>query len=328
MPDSDIVRLALKQKRKILERDAEVMREMARRWLQVEHALEAEMLKSVVELGGAGIVTEAMILRSTRFQRLMYQSRAEFAKYADFMEEKVGGLQATNAQIGIDNAMALLKIGAAEAGIAITFDKLPVSALDAMMGFTADGSPLRNLLMRSYGEATNGMVQALVEGLAKGLNPIKIAQAVADGFGIALDRAMTIARTEQLRAYRMGTLEQYRQSEVVAQYKRMATKDDTTCLGCLFADGEIFDSAEDFSEHPNGRCVIIPVVRGAPEPAWENGKEWFAKQSAERQLSILGQERFDLWKSGTALDEMSKHVNDATWGGSFVPTPLKELEIR
>lgn len=325
MPDSDIARLVEAQKRRILARETEMMREMTRRWLEIERALEAEMLKVVTELGGETLVTEAMLLRNTRFQKLLYQARAEYGKFADYMDEKISEMQAEALKDGIDDAYKVLGVGLDGAGLAITFDKLPIGALETMIGLTADGSTLKKLLMDSYGEAVNGIIAEMLTGLAKGLHPTDIAELMANKFGVGLQRALTIARTEQARAYRMASLEQYRNSGVVTQYKRMAKKDDTTCLGCLFSDGEIYETEDEFSEHPNGRCSIIPVVRGVPEPTWETGKEWFENLSEDRQRSILGEARFDLWQSGTSLDEMTQLVSDPTWGGKVVPTPISEL---
>jgi SPP1 gp7 family putative phage head morphogenesis protein len=326
MPKSQVVITAESQKRKLLAREAAKMREMARRWLEVERALEAEMVKIAAELAAETLVTEAMILNHARFERLLYQARAEFSKYADYVEETVMRLQLDTLTLGADDAFRTLQVGLKEAGLSTTFNRLNVDAINMLFGFSADGSPLRGLLMKSYGEAVNGIIRELVLGLAKGLNPVKVARSMADAFSVGLDRALTIARTEQLRAYRMGAQEQYRESRIVLQYMRLADKSPETCAGCLFMDGEIYDTIEEFEEHPNGRCTLVPVIDGAAVPEWETGMQWFEKQSQETQIGILGQGRFDAWQNGTPLSEMSKHVEDPTWGGSFVPTPVKELD--
>lgn len=325
MPESEVVRIARLQREKLLAREANEMRLMARRWLEVERALEAEMLKVVAELAKESIVTEAMILKNARMQSLLYQARNQFAKYADFMEEKVTKIQKVNLAFGANDAFKILKAGADEVGLGMTFDQLNVKAIEYMFGFGADGSPLKSLLMKSYGDAVNGILRELAGGLAKGLNPIRVAKGMAEGFGIGLDRALVIARTETLRAYRMGSQEQYKDSGVVMQYKRMATISDRTCVGCLMQDGKIYDTVDEFEEHPNGRCTLIPIVNGGPVPTWETGKEWFERQSLDKQAEILGPGRFEAWQNGTALEDMSKHVEDATWGGSWVPTPVGEL---
>ena len=326
MTESTVARLVRLQKEALLQQEASEMRLLTRRWLEVEKALEAEMLKTALALEQEGIVTEAMILRDRRFQNLLYRARAEYAQYADDFEARAINMQEYALSKGISDATKTLNLSLDEAGLALDFEMLNVEAINTFVGMSADGTPLRNLLMKDYGASVNGMVEALQKGLVLGLNPKKIAEEMANGFGIGLQKALLISRTEMLRAYRMATQEQYRSSEVVTQYKRLAVKDDKTCLGCLMQDGETFENAEDFSEHPNGRCVLVPVVRGGFAPQWTSGKDWLAGLSPERQRGIMGQERYELWQSGAiTLDDLSTLRENATWGGSFVPTPLKDL---
>jgi len=326
--ESEVARVVRLQKESVLRVEAAVMRELTRRWLDVERALEAELLKTALALQEGKITSEAMILRNTRFQNLMYQARAHYSRFANDFENRVAELQGTNLELGVNDAAKALRAGMREAGLGINFEMLNVDAIDTMIGFSADGSPLRNLLMKSYGEAVNGILRELTSGLAKGLGVKDVAKNMANGFGVGLQRALLIARTEILRSYRMGTQEQYRSSGLVTQYKRLAVKDDRTCLGCLMQDGEVFENAEDFAEHPNGRCTLVAIVRGGFAPTWVSGKEWLQGLPEERQRKILGDARFEVWRSGqVTLDQMSKLKTDAVWGGSFVPTPVRDLVI-
>lgn len=326
MPESEVARLVRLQKEALLRHEADEMRALARRWLQVEKALEAEMLKTALALAEEGVLTEAMILRDARFQRLLWQARAEYAKFADDFEKRAEALQEYALEKGLSDAAKALDLSIEEARLALDFEMLNVEAINAMIGMSADGTPLRNLLMNSYPDAAGGMLDSLLKGMTLGLNPKKIAEEMAREFGIGLQKALLIARTEMMRSYRLATLEQYRASEVVTGYKRLAIKDDTTCLGCLMQDGETYDTAEEFSEHPNGRCQLVPVVRGAGAPEWTTGKDWLAGLSEEKQREIMGDARFELWQSGqVALEDLSTLKEDATWGGSFVPTPLNQL---
>jgi SPP1 gp7 family putative phage head morphogenesis protein len=148
-----------------------------------------------------------------------------------------------------------------------------------------------------------------------------------DGFAIGLDRALTISRTEVLRAYRHGSQDRYQESGIVSGYKRLATHDGRVCLGCLFAEGEMFDTAHDFEAHPNCRCTLVPVVTGVDSPEWLAGKDWFEAQRPERQRELLGGTRYDLWQRGEVPDlrDFARRVHDSEWGGAFVPTPIRDL---
>jgi len=243
MPESTVALMVRRQKEALLLHEADEMRLLARRWLEVEKALEAEMLKIALAMQNEGILTEAMILQDRRFQNLLYKARAEYAQFADDFAATAGQMQDYGLTKGVSDAVKVLNLSIDEAGLLIDFEVLNVEAINAMIGLTADGTPLRTLLMKEYGDSVNKMVNALTNGLARGLNPKTVAAEMADGFAAGLQKALTIARTEMLRAYRMGTQEQYRASEVVVQYKRLAVKDDRTCLGCLMQDGETFENA-------------------------------------------------------------------------------------
>lgn len=327
MPDPDVVIFLRKRKEALLASEQVRMRSLAKSWLKVEQALESQMLAVASELSKSNMVTEALVQKNERFIKLLYQARAEVAKFNDVAEGSITKTQKEMSKQGIQDAVKALKVTYKSAGVVMpSFNVLPVRALEIMFGFASDGSPLRNLFNRSYPEAVNGMMDALVKGLTLGHHPTDVGRQMAEEFGVGLNKALTIARTETLRSYRMGSFEQYRESGVVSGYKRLAAHDSRVCPGCLFRDGQIIDSLDgEFDEHPNGRCTAVPVVIGVPEPKWINGTKWFLGQSETTQREILGQQRFDAWKKGANLQDMSKFVSSPNWGGSYVPTPVAEL---
>lgn len=79
-------------------------------------------------------------------------------------------------------------------------------------------------------------------------------------------RAQLIARTETTNANNEGTLEQYRESEVVQGKEWIATKDERTRESHAALDGEtvsvdaVFSNGLSFPQEPNCRCVIAPAL--------------------------------------------------------------------
>ncbi|QDJ92699.1 minor capsid protein [Acinetobacter haemolyticus] len=113
--------------------------------------------------------------------------------------------------------------------------------------------------------------------------------------------------------------------------KVMATLDGRTCLFCAGQDGRVYRSDDpnrpNFPVHPHNRTIYVPVadkdgqtignrpfvadersVKNIPtdERAGKVGqvdsnttyKDWFARQDANFQRSILGKTRYELYKSG------------------------------
>ena len=124
----------------------------------------------------------------------------------------------------------------------------------------------------------------------------------------------------------MATVEGYRESNVVSGFRRLAAKDGRTCLACLMSDGETFDLASDLTDHPNGRCVAVPILVGREPPQWQTGREWFETLPPERQREMMGAERYDAWSRGAFdLSALRRTAHSDVWGDSPRVATLAEL---
>jgi hypothetical protein len=330
LPEPLVVQLMREFKANLLAEEETTMRAMAKRWMRMEQNLEAQMTalaSEIQETLKAGQMPSAALVRQhERYAKLVYQAHDEMTKYIQYADETISSSQASAIENGIRHAADAIRATFRDAGvIGDYFDLLPKEALEAMIGLVGDGTPLERYLRRIYGDATDGMTQALVDGLAQGLSPAKIAEQMRDGFGMGLNHALNTARTESLRAYQAGSLSQYRKSGVVRGWKRLARHDGNTCAGCLFSEGQFFSNEQEFEEHNQGRCMSVPCVEGVNDPSWTSGKDWFYGQNPELQASILGPGRYEAWQNGASLDRMFKRVSDPVWGGAYVPTPVEEL---
>lgn len=329
-PDPLVVQVMRDQKAAVLAQEDAMMRGMANRWLRIEQNLNSEMSAVAGEIQSAlkaGQLPDAALVRQNeRYGRLVYQVHAELSNYIRYADTTITDRQVDLTGQGIGHAADAIRAVYSQAGmVGEFFDILPVEAVNAMIGLAGDGTPLDRYLRRIYGDATDGLTNALIDGLARGLNPIETARLMRDGFGMGLTHALNTARTETLRAYRFASLEQYRSSGVVSGFKRLAAHDARTCAGCLFTEGQFYESQADFDEHNQGRCTAVPVVKGVDEPTWLSGRDWFLIQPESVQADILGAGRFEAWQKGVSLDAMVTKRNDPVWGGAFVPTPVEKL---
>ncbi len=302
------------------------MQQMARRWLQVERALDgnlnalAERMATLTRDGGT--VTTGMIYQEERYRSLIVQLRDELGGYSDYAERTIADRQAQLARLGIVHAEE--SIGAQ--GIRAGFNRLPVEAVENLVGLAGDGSPLRQLLVSTWPDAAEGLTQALIRGVALGYNPRKVARDMARGSTRSLDRMMTIARTEQLRVYREANLQSYIASGVVENYLRLATHDNRVCPMCLLLEGTVYPLNVTMPSHPNCRCTLVPNVRGVPTPQWVKGQTWLVAQPEATQRSILGSGRYDAWQAGRfSLEDVVQVVPNEIWGDTLRATPLREL---
>jgi len=280
-----------------------------------------------MEIAEAGLdVNIQDIYRMRRYQKLLAQTREEMRTYNLWATEYIAGNQKKLGVLGINQAAESIRVSLLPTGSVAFFDKIPVTAVEHMVGVAGEGGPIYTLLETAYPEAVDQMTDALIRNVALGIPPVQTAKEMMAGLAGGLNHALTVARTEQLRVYREASRLQYEASGAVKGYKRFASKSGKTCALCLALDGEVYPTEELMSVHPNDRCVMIPLVRGASEPTWESGEDWLRKQDPEIQKQILGPGALEMWNSGEIeLIDLVNKVEHPIWGPSLQRTPLRDL---
>lgn len=326
MPEPLVVATLRQFRQDLLAREEVQMREMARRWLQIEAALQAEidgLAKDFAAEKAAGrSVSQTKLYRMDRYQSLLGQLREQTERYGDYAVQSITARQLELASLGIDHAAAAIRA----VSVTASFDVLPVSAIQAMVGLVGDGSPLKRLLAASYPDAVEGLTTALVKGTALGWHPTRVAREMRTGSEIGLNRSLLIARTEQLRVYRAASDQQYLESGVVIAKKRLVAHSVRTCLACLAQDGKIMPVDQPFFDHPAGRCTTVPIVVGVEPPIWTSGQRWFEQRGVSAQRSMMGGQRYEAWKAGEfEFADLAKVTTDPTWGKSLGVRPVREL---
>lgn len=322
-----VVQIMREHKAGLLRREQSLQRDMAQQWLRVEQALldKIELLARDAlvrrELGQP--VDQEALFALERYQSLLAQVRRELSGYTDQIEVQLAAQQQSMGREALYHAKAAIEA----TGLTGSFDLLPIEAVEALVGLAGDGSPLRTLLERTWPDGVMRLTDTLIRNTALGINPRRTAREMADGMTATLDHMLMIARTEQLRAYREMTLQQYAKSGVVRGFRRLATRDRRTCAACLFADGELYEGLDTrLRTHVCCRCTMVPVVVGMPALNWQKGMEWFKVQNRDVQQSILGPGRYAAWKQGTFdLRDVVKVEPNPIWGDSIRPRPLREL---
>ncbi len=128
------------------------------------------------------------------------------------------------------------------------------------------------------------MTRILAEGLAQGQNPAEMARTmIKDGMGFTKrrgiqSRAMTIARTEIIRAHAEGQLDAMEDlgvTEVGVMAEWSTAGDDIVCPLCADLDGIVITVKEArglIPRHPNCRCSHIPANVGESQKGQKRGK--------------------------------------------------------
>ncbi len=281
-------------------------------------ALTAQIAKA--EADGTPVRPSWLVERG-RLETLQRQIVGEWARFADEAEAVITDAQRAAVTAAHTEAhqltLAALHAGGVTTGADVV--RLPVAAMHDLIGVLGDGSPLRSLLDRLGQQAAQDVGAALTHAVTVGRNPRQTARDIRDALGGDLTRALTIARTEQMRAYRSASLRNYQaNSDILRGWRWLASPSRRTCPVCLAMDGTEHGLDEPFASHIRCRCTPVPVLRDAPAVDPDTtGAAWFARQPADVQRAMLGPGKHALYQQGKlTLADLVGVKEDARWGRS------------
>lgn len=191
--------------------------------------------------------------------------------------------------------------------------------------------------------AIEAMRHSLIEGIIVGDNSLDVARdmfnRVEGDFNGGLTRALTIARTEMLDAYRAASAYTHRaNADIVPAWQWYAATDNKTCPACFSRHGRTYPTSEPGpDDHPRGRCARVPKVAtwkelgiNAPEPppVLLDGEQAFNRLSRADQFTVMGPGRLELYRSGAVTwDDLATWRDTPTWRRSNQPTTVRGLRV-
>ena len=153
-------------------------------------------------------------------------------------------------------------------GIGVQFGRPSLRAFDVLASRGAAHLKIAELFARLTPEAKEAVRKRLLAGLALGQGPREVARSIAAGVrNLSRNRALVIARTELISAYRDANLATYREnSDVVKEWEWSTAEDERTCPLCQPMDGKRFPLNQPFdAKHASDRCTPVPVTYGYEE---------------------------------------------------------------
>ena len=295
-------------------------------------ALEALLLSTDAK------ITRAMLSRSQRLTRVLVEIRDRLNALADEASISImGDLQpivdtTTTAHAAVIGSQ--LPDGWADV---IRLPDPNLIALNTVVQRTTNRITAKTRPIPAQTEAV--IRRELIRGTAAGSNPrataARMVQRAESGFNFGLDRALVIARTEQLDAHReAGRVMDQTRAEFLAGWLWSAKLDTRTCASCLAQHGQLHDLASPGPlDHPQGRCGRVTKTKpwadlgfaGMDEPAdlTPDSSEWFEGLTPAEQIEILGPSRHAAWVAGEfPMDDWSVLRTSDGWRDSFVVAPV------
>jgi SPP1 gp7 family putative phage head morphogenesis protein len=261
-------------RRTLLQRERHAASKMVRVYGEIWQRIKREyddLKKELFETEGENKdVLAWKLMRAGKLKQFIENELARFSVYADesIVEQQREAIEAAEAHA---QELILKSLGEVPHGITIDLYQPNRSAVEKMVGMTQPDSPLHRLLAGIAPQAAEAAGNVLVQGIILGKNPYDVAVDLRKVLGEALSRALRIARTEVLRAYREATRETYRaNADVVKGWIWHSACDDHTCVACWVMHGTHHSLDERLDDHPNGRCSALPLTK-----SWEEiGKQY------------------------------------------------------
>lgn len=218
-------------------------------WQDISSRLETliERLSKLEDL------SENQLFQLTLYKQFLEDSRVIINTYNQIAEGIIIDEQKAFATLGLQSAQDLIGVNFS--------NKLNIEDVKFMIGNTQEGTPLFNLLNKSYPETVERITKTLVDSMAIGRGPRETARLLKADMDGNLARALRVARTEQINIFRESQTLQYIKSGIVRAKDWVGTDDELLCEICEAGiNNSPYPLNEVMDSHPNCRCGWSPVL--------------------------------------------------------------------
>lgn len=296
-------------------------------------------IEALVDAVPVGPMTRRDALELSALRALRQQIADELVRFGVIADNELVMMSRHSIGLGLDHSTGLVEAyfqnPQALAALRASMIQLAPAQVESLLGFLADGSPLREGLTAQLGPAVSEAVSsAMVDGLVRGMNPRTTADLIRREYGQGLTWALNTVRTANLWAYREATRANYvANSKVVSGWTWYASLDRRTCFSCLAQHGTKHRVGEVLNDHHQGRCVAIPDLHLATQlglslPEIEPGEAWFNRQPTETQAGIMGPGMLAAYRAGAVqFNQASVAYEDPNYGPMLRTATMQELGL-
>jgi hypothetical protein len=327
MPQTDLIRLAEQLTAAAARQDGAAMTRIARAYQSMYGRLSGQ-IETLAQQIGTDALSAGQVARLSRYKSLMLQIERELNDLAIYTRTELS----TNAEAQVARALrdsrSLISTTTAQAGITVGFNALPAQTVINLLGFLGPKSPLYARLKMLAPTHADAISKLFVDGIGLGWNPRKIAAAIRRQFGMGLVDALRMTRTAGLYAYRETNRASYiANSDVVSGWQWMAAiNNPNVCPSCLRMHGTKHANTERLNDHHNGRCAMLPIVKGFAPPIDKTGEQIFNEMSDADRRAMLGRDYHQAWKDGLySFSDISTERPNDVYGPMRGVTPLWQL---
>jgi SPP1 gp7 family putative phage head morphogenesis protein len=318
-------------RKRIIDREEAAFREMLAVYRSLRQDLNKQykaIEKEIMDAQAAGVeISPSWLSRSRRLKAMLAQVQAEIVRFGGRVTNIVSREQKEAINIAVDHAREVIELTSPGTPINLG-STLNARAVENAVGMMGDGSPMTAYFEKTFAPAVAEALRSeIVKAAALGTDFNTIARRLVKTGDITRSRALTMARTEVNRVRRATTLQLYRENDDVFEgWEWVAAKGPRTCPVCLALDGRIFKLKDEFPQHINCRCTLIPVIIGVMRPPRELGAEWFDRQPDDVKENILGVDGLAAYKEGLVqLKDFVGYATSKEFGRRVYTRPLIQV---
>ena len=292
------------------------------------------LTEQIEALQAKSAVTAAQIRKTAAFAALMTAIENELDDVSAYMRTEIRVQAEAAARLGLKHETDLLYAALAMAfGVEMTdiprgsVVSTTPDALDFLTVYLNPNGALFGKIDALSGYHASIISDGILERVASGMNPRRIASWATDTYGIGLTDSMRMMRTAQLYSYRNAASAMQKANEDVLQGGVWCAElDGDCCMSCVAMHGQEFPVGEVCNDHHGGRCTILPLAKGMDNPLEQTGEAWFGEQDEAMQRSMMGDSKWEAWNDNKFdFARLSKDYADDVYGVMRSETPLKDL---
>lgn len=327
----------LKLKRQADASDAAILERMARAYAtgyaRIDKRVEA-LTEHIEALQKLGTVTPLQIRKTAAYAALIAAVNTELDDFSGYMRTEIAVAAEESAKAGLVAGNDLLitavamAFGMEAADIpAGSITKATPTALDFLEEYLNPKGVLFGKINELSGYHADKIAAGILDMVGQGKNPRTIASWITDSYGMGLTDSLRMTRTTQLYSYRNAeAATRAANADILQGSVWCAELDDVCCMSCASLHGQVFPIDAICDDHHNGRCALLPYVKGADNPIQQTGVDWFSEQSVFTQKNMMGAAKYEAWKDGKfELSQLSKEYQNDVFGTMRGETPLKDL---
>lgn len=329
------------QRAELLRRERETAARIVREYGRIYARLQDQIAALTAEIAGMDKPTPAKVRKLARFKTLRSIVESELQRFGVWADTEIAGAASDAAQAAPDLArqLALSELPAEmQVLVATAWNQPSTASMVELLNMLADNAPLHQALVEDLGPTmAKAVEEALLDGIALGYNPRKVASIIRKTLGQGLSWALRTSRTSILYAHRQATAATYKaNSNIVKGWIWHAELGPRTCMACIAQHGTEHTLDETLNDHHNGRCAMVPITptwadlgfEGIPERApMQTGREWFETLTPAQQAAMFdNRAMYKAWKAkAIGWDDLVGEHEDRVYGKMLQLPSLKAL---